>query len=110
MAEQSQVGLVFHLDSIPCFPEVSDLARRGLCPGGLYRNKDYYQQRVRFAEGIPDHMQDVLFDAQTSGGLLISLEPERADALLRRLHESGIPEAVIVGEVVGEDSGRIAVR
>jgi selenide,water dikinase len=109
MAERSRVGLRFHLDSIPLFPQVTDFAQRGLCPGGLFRNKDYYRERVDFADGIPEHVQDILFDAQTSGGLLICLKPASADTLLIRLRESGPAEAAIVGEVVEGVSGRIRV-
>jgi len=99
LAESSQVSLKLHLASIPCFPEVAGLAQQGLCPGGLFRNKDYYLSKVAFSESVPDHMQDILFDAQTSGGLLICLEPSGAETLLKRLHAAGVTEAAVIGEV-----------
>ena len=55
-------------------------------------------------------MRDILFDAQTSGGLLICLEQGKAETLLGRLHDEGIVEAAIVGEAVAGDKGRISVR
>ena len=55
-------------------------------------------------------MQDVLFDPQTSGGLLISVEKDHADSLLKELKEKGIQEAAILGEVVPEPKEKIRVR
>ena len=110
MAEQSQVGLTFKLAAVPLFPEVVTLARRGLCPGGLFRNKKYYAGRVSFRPGIEEHLQDVLFDAQTSGGLLVSLDAGQAEAFLARLHQAGIREAAIVGEVTSGEAGKIRVE
>jgi selenide,water dikinase len=55
-------------------------------------------------------MQDVFFDAQTSGGLLICLEPDKAEILLAGLRGAGITEASIVGEVIGGEEGTITVR
>jgi len=110
MAEQSQVGLVFQLETVPLFPQVTDLARLGLCPGGLFRNKTYYANRVTFEQEVDEHLQNVLFDAQTSGGLLISLESDKASRLLDRLHEAGVTEASLIGEVTEEPVGGIVVR
>jgi selenide,water dikinase len=110
LAERSQVSLTLHLDSIPYFTEVTGFAQQGLCPGGLFRNKEYYKDKVQFTGEIPEYMQDVLFDAQTSGGLLICLEPTRAETLLAGLRNAGISEASIIGEVSGSDSGMIAVK
>lgn len=110
LAERSQVSLELRLDSIPYFPEVVTLAQQGLCPGGLFRNKDYYLKKTSFADHVPEHMQDILFDAQTSGGLLICLEASRAQALLARLHEAGITEASVVGSVTSKTPGTVSVR
>ena len=110
LAESSQVGLELGLDSIPYFSEVIGFSQQGLCPGGSLRNKDYYQGKVEFVGDVPDHVQDVLFDAQTSGGLLICLEVRKAEQLLERLKQAGVTDAAIIGEVVGEPKGRVIVR
>jgi selenide,water dikinase len=110
LAEQSQVSLRLDSASVPCFPEVIDYAQQGLCPGGLTRNKEYYQDRIQFAGSIPEHMQDILFDAQTSGGLLICLAPDKAELLLARLRGAGIAEAAIIGEVIEMGQQQIAVE
>ena len=110
LAKASQVGLEFNLDSIPYFTEVIEFAQQGLCPAGLFRNKDYYSAKVKFPRDIPQYMPDILFDAQTSGGLLISLEPAKAELMLSRLHQAGVSDAAIIGEVVSEPKGKITLK
>ena len=110
MAENSQIGIRMYLASIPYFPEAVEFARQGLCPGGLYRNKEFYSSRVEFAPELPDDMVQILFDAQTSGGLLISLAPEQAELLLQRLHEAGAQDAAIVGEITSSPAYQILVK
>jgi selenide,water dikinase len=60
-------------------------------------------------KSVPDYMADILFDPQTSGGLLISVAPEKARKLLERMHQEGIEEAALVGEVVSKPKGKIIV-
>lgn len=110
VAEHSQIGIKIHPASVPYFPEVVEFARQGLCPGGLYRNRGFYSERVKFVAEVPEHMKDILFDAQTSGGLLISIAPEVAKQLLDRLHQAGVQDAAIIGEVVSEPEGKILVE
>ena len=110
LAQSSQVGIELHLASVPYFPEVIDFAQKGLCPGGLYRNKDYYSNRVRFVNAVPEYMQHILFDAQTSGGLLISLTSEAAELLVDKLRKVSLQDIAIIGEVVTEPKGMIIVK
>jgi len=109
LAESSEVGIELHLASIPYFPEVIDFARQGLLPGGLHRNRDFYANRVKFIE-VPEYMQDVLYDAQTSGGLLICLSPEKAELLLDKLQQAGVEDTALIGEVVSEPRGMVTVK
>ncbi len=110
LAQNSKVGIELHLASIPYFPEVVDFSQQGLCPGGLYRNKDYYHDRVKFISEIPEYIQHILFDAQTSGGLLISLTPEAAELLMDKLREVSTQDVAIIGEIVAEPKGMIVVK
>jgi selenide,water dikinase len=110
VAENSQVGIKLYFASVPFFPEVEDFAKMGLCPGGLYRNREFYSKMVEIATQVPEPVQDILFDAQTSGGLLISLAPEAAPRLLGRLHEAGVPQATIIGEVISRPAARVIVE
>ena len=82
----------------------------GLCPAGLHRNREFYSKMVEIDPQVPGYVQDVLFDAQTSGGLLISLAPGAAQRLLDRLHEVGVPDATIIGEVSSKPTSRVLVE
>jgi len=123
IAQNSQVGININLASIPFFPEASEFAQQGLCPGGLHRNKEFYSPYVEIAGEVPEHIQDVLFDPQTSGGLLICLfdpqtsgglliclAPRKTELLLKRLHQAGVADAAIIGEAVKEPRGVVTVK
>jgi len=109
LAQNSHVGLMIDAVNVPVFEEVRDFINKGLCPGGLCRNRDFYGSKVEFGRNVPEYLKDVLFDPQTSGGLLIALAAESAVALLGRLSELGVKEAAIVGEVIEEPEGRMLV-
>jgi selenide,water dikinase len=110
LAQNSQVGIKVSCGSVPLFTEVINFAKAGLCPGGLKRNREFYGKMVEFSKQVPDYIKDILFDPQTSGGLLISLASEEAELLVRRLKKAGIPEAAIVGEVISKPHGKILVE
>ena len=110
MIEDGPVCMEIHVTAIPCFPEAKGLARMGLVPGGTQRNREFRLNMIEQAYEIGDDMWNILFDPQTSGGLLISVPAREAEALLQNLHRNGIKDAAIIGEVVGEPKGRIIIR
>jgi len=110
MIEGTDVGMVIDSAVVPYFPEAKELAEMGMIPGGLHRNRDFRKDMVDMADSIPQYLADILFDPQTSGGLLISVPEAKATSLLEKLYKEGITEAVIIGEVVAENKGRINVR
>lgn len=110
VAQNSQVGIGLSFTSIPLLPETSVFAQRGLCPGGLHRNRQFYSSAVEIAEEVPEYMQDILFDPQTSGGLLICLDPGKAERLLAMLGQNGVEDAAIIGEALNEPRGIVAVK
>ena len=110
LAQNSRAGIKIDIASVPCFPEAEELAEQGLCPAGLYRNREFYSPCVEIASGVSTSKQDVLFDPQTSGGLLICLAPRKAERLLARLQQAGIEEAAIIGEVVSRPEGVVTAR
>jgi selenide,water dikinase len=110
LAQNSRVGIKVSSGSVPVFTEVENFAKAGLCPGGLKRNREFYGKMVEFSKQVPDYIQDILFDPQTSGGLLISVPSEEANLLVGRLKKAGISEAAIVGEVISKPAGKIVVE
>jgi selenide,water dikinase len=99
MAEKSGARLRFRFDDLPFHPGAKDYAEQLLFPGGANRNKAAYERHVRFASRLEYEMQLLLFTPETSGGLLIAIPADEADALLARCAELG-QSAWIVGEVV----------
>ncbi len=110
MVEGANVGMVIESAAVSLFPGAKELAEMGMIPGGLHRNRDFRKNMVDVAEGVPQYLADILFDPQTSGGLLISVPKQKAAGLLDRMHQSGIREAAIIGEVVAQPKGRIIVK
>jgi len=110
MIEENDVGIVIHSAAVPFFPETKELAEMGMIPGGLQRNREFRLNMVEINKEVPDYLNDILFDPQTSGGLLISVSEEKTPVLLERMHQEGIEEAAIIGEVVAEPKGRIIVN
>ena len=110
IAQNSHVGINILPSSIPFFPEAGGFAKQGLCPAGLHRNREFYSTAVKITEGLPDYMQDILFDPQTSGGLLICLAPRKAELLLGKLQQAGVGDATIIGEVVSEPRGVVTLK
>ena len=102
-------GMIVYAGKVPYFSEAKEFATKGMVPGGTYRNKEFFSQWVRFDSTVPQYLQDIFFDPQTSGGLLISVPREKVDSLLAQLREKNVNEAVIIGEVVAEPKEKIIV-
>ncbi len=81
MADQSEATLVIESTSLPLLPDVLRLAEAGAITGGGSRNREQLGDRVRIAGELPAAIVDLIYDPQTSGGLLISLPAERAEDL-----------------------------
>jgi selenide,water dikinase len=107
MAIASQVGMVIQSKSIPIFPEAMEYAKLGLIPGGAYSNRDFFSCKVEVHADVPDLLVHILYDPQTSGGLLISLPSEEAERLVTALIKEEHIHSSIVGEVVEEPRGKI---
>lgn len=99
MAQASGVRLVFEANQIPLIEGAVSYAAQFIFPGGTSNNKMYFEKEVTFAAGIPDDRQWLLWDAQTSGGLLLAVPPERLDDLLSACRDRQQP-AWVVGQVV----------
>ena len=95
-------GLGVHIDSrrVPVMAEALTYASMGLIPAGAYRNREFREPMIVFAEAVERSRQDVLFDPQTSGGLLISVSGTQADDLVKALGDAGIGESAEIGAVL----------
>jgi len=93
---------------IPVIEQALEFASMGLIPAGAYKNREFREAVVVFAEKVKAPLQDILFDPQTSGGLLISVNGNQADELVFSLKEAGITEAAMIGEI--EDGPEEKIR
>ena len=81
-----------------------------MAPGGTHANWRFLQEWVSYDPTLSKDQQLLLTDAQTSGGLLIAVAPERADALVAALQRENTPVAAIVGRVAAGEPGQMRVR
>jgi selenide,water dikinase len=98
----SGVGAKVWARRVPLIEGTRELADRGLIPGGSRRNLDAVSPILRWAPALSEVDQLLLADAQTSGGLLIAVAPERADELVRLLEAGGALASAVVGEITAE--------
>ncbi len=108
MAEASGVTLEINAGCVPVMARAREMAQMGLIPAGAYRNRDFFGPRVDMAEDVPLDLSDVLFDPQTSGGLLVALPEEEAEGYVERLRGLGQPAAV-VGRAVARSERSVRV-
>ncbi len=99
---------VIYADQVPIFEEALDYANEFLLTAAGQRNRNFGQERVQFQD-IEFAMEEVLFDPQTSGGLLFSVAKEHAEELLQELNKV-VPAAKIVGEVIDKEEKEIIVK
>ena len=110
-ARASGKSLVIETDKLEVLPDALFYASMGLVPEGTYRNKAFNKKDVRLEEQVDEAMEDLVFDPQTSGGLLVSLKREDAENVLVRLAEAGYPlKAGIVGAVTDLQDKYLIVR
>ena len=95
--------------AVPVLEFVPSLAREGLIPGGSKSNLEYVEPRCRWDDGISHTDRLILADAQTSGGLLIAVPPEKVDVLVGELERHRAPARAIVGEVVAGEAGHMEI-
>ncbi len=95
------VSLEIDYSTVRYLPGAREAAHEGFLPGGLKNNRDFIGDCVRFGEGVPQEYRDLLFDPQTSGGLLIAILPESAEAAISALDGHGV-SARRIGKVIAK--------
>jgi selenide,water dikinase len=108
VARQSKVTLEFEAAALPIFPKALELAAQGVLSGGSARTREFLGAEVAFAPSVAAPLQALLFDAETSGGLLICLPPERAAKLEAALQRRNVPVHRI-GRVLADQGLRVRV-
>ena len=108
MVRHSGVTAQIWADALPAFGGAVEALRDGVVPGAIERNREYVAGDISVADDVDDTLVDLGFDAQTSGGLLIAVRPDRHGALLADLSRRGVA-ATTIGEIVAESAGQILV-
>jgi selenide,water dikinase len=108
LARASRLSARLDAAAVPLLPAAEELADAGEVPGGTRSNERFLASRVRWAPGVGAARQTVLSDAQTSGGLLLAVTPER-EAALRSALEGRRVLAAPIGELVAGEAGSIEV-
>jgi len=109
MLGSSGLAAKIRLSEVPVMQSARELVRRGICPGGTKRNLDYYAPNIQWHSRIEEHDRLLLADAQTSGGLLISVPASRAAALVHALAQRGVATRAVIGEIIAGPPGSIHV-
>lgn len=110
MARASQVGFVIEAGRIPRLPGALEFAAMGLVPGGSWANQNFCSASFSVAQDVAPELLSVLADAQTSGGLLLAVDPDKAEELVARARKQNAPDTAIIGWVTEKDPGRIMVE
>jgi selenide, water dikinase len=110
LIQEGEIGIEFDFKSIPYFQQVIQLLKKDVYPGGLSRNRDFYSGNVEFSNEIPLFKRNILFDPQTSGGLLIAIPSSKSFALVEKLHNADISCAAVIGRVIKQSGHKIIVK
>lgn len=106
----SRCGMQLQSSRIPILGEAVEFASMGLIPAGAYKNREFRLCMTDFSEKIDPITRDILFDPQTSGGLLLSIPEDLADQALTDLHSAGCQDAAVIGQVIPDDSEKIYIN
>ncbi len=107
MVEPSEITAQIHVGWVPLITNAKDYAEEGLVPGGSYKNRQYTGKNVNLTDVDRDWF-DVLYDPQTSGGLLFAIPEEEADAAMRALQEAHLEtQTAIIGEIIKPEDKKI---
>ena len=109
MMIESQCCAEIDFDRLPLLPEVLDYAREGMYSGANERNASFSARYTTFADRLGEAEQAILYDAQTSGGLLMAVPASKADACLAALHAAGVTAATRIGRITAIDTGHVTV-
>ena len=106
----SSVNAELFTDAVPFFPETANLAAAGIIPGGTTNNLSYFSRHTNWGEEISAITRAILCDAQTSGGLLVTVPAGETQRLLEELRDAGLLSAAHIGNCTARGNGTISVK
>ena len=109
MTVGSGLEIDLYLNKIPLMPGLAELISRNCLPGGTVNNRNHYGHLVHFAPDISEAEKNILFDAQTSGGLIVALPAEYGEKALQVCQEAGLSRASLIGKFIRKGAGNIFV-
>jgi selenium donor protein len=109
MTSASNVHAEVWAEAVPVIPAAREYVKKGIAPGGTHANWRFLQDWVTYQDGISKEEQLLLCDAQTSGGLLVCINRDGSDHLVRALKSAGLATAAVVGQIQEGPPGKITV-
>jgi selenide,water dikinase len=106
MLTNNNLGAELQINNIPVLKGLDKYISSGMIPGGTMKNKENYSCLVEKKQGIPSEQEIILYDAQTSGGLLLAIKPEQAEKAKTILYQQGFILSQIIGKIIKVSSGR----
>ena len=106
MLTKNNLGAELWINDIPVIDGLDKYISLGMIPGGTLKNEEIYSCSVEKKQGISPEQEIVLYDAQTSGGLLLSISPEQAEKAKELLFQQGFTSSQIIGKIITISSGR----
>jgi selenide,water dikinase len=106
MLTNKNLGAELQINNIPVLKGLGKYISSGMIPGGTIKNKENYSCGVEKKQGIPSEQEIILYDAQTSGGLLLVIEPEQAEKAKTLLYQQGFTLSQIIGKIIKVSAGR----
>ncbi len=110
MVDGTGLGIEIQSKDLPIIDVALGFAAMGLVPGGAYKNRQFREAMVDMGSAVDRSLADILYDPQTSGGLLICVEPDAAKPLLDRLRAEGVEHAAAIGMVTDRRKQKIFIR
>ena len=104
IVKNSKVGVEMDFDAVPLFSGIGELARKGICPGAVERNREAVPPSILDLAGLSEPQQNILFCPETSGGLLVFLPEKEAGEYVCELRRRGIMDSAIIGRVAGRSA------
>lgn len=110
MADGSNVSIKIDSSKVPILPSVLELIEMGCIPGAAFRNQEFTEAQCHFEASVDYNHKMLVLDAQTSGGLLMSVKPQDVDGIVKELKQSGYPQSCVVGDVLDQDDKSVYIH